>query len=370
MAAPSIAERAAFDFVRYASVWEDADVLCEALAPVARDERILSIASAGDNALALLTIDPEAVIAVDLSPAQLACVDLRVAAFRMLAHGDLLRFLGVTPGDDRPRVYRGMRAALSEGTRRFWDDRPSHVARGIIHAGKFERYFATFRTWALPILHSRKVVEELTRLSDPEAQRAFYERRWNTARWRFLFRLFFSRAVMGRYGRDPEFFAQVEGPVGERLFARARQALTEIPVTSNPFLIYILTGNFRPEALPRYLRPEHHETIRSRLDRLRIRRGSVEEVREEGLKGLNLSDVFEYMPLEEAKRCYRALLDKVSRGARLVYWNMLVPRPGAEWFPDRVRRLTGLADDLHRRDRAWFYTGFHIDEVISAEFPR
>ena len=45
----SIEERAAFDFVRYASVWEDADVLCAALAPVGRGGKLVSIASAGDN---------------------------------------------------------------------------------------------------------------------------------------------------------------------------------------------------------------------------------------------------------------------------------------------------------------------------------
>ena len=44
-----IEDRAAFDFVRYANCWEDADVLCEALR--ARPGiRALSIASAGDNA--------------------------------------------------------------------------------------------------------------------------------------------------------------------------------------------------------------------------------------------------------------------------------------------------------------------------------
>ena len=40
-----IEERAAFDAIRYGSVWEDADVLCEALAPVAKGGRLLTIAS-------------------------------------------------------------------------------------------------------------------------------------------------------------------------------------------------------------------------------------------------------------------------------------------------------------------------------------
>jgi hypothetical protein len=36
-------------------------------------------------------------------------------------------------------------------------------------------------------------------------------------------------------------------------------------------------------------------------------------------------------------------------------------RPDAE--AGRVRRLEGEAKALHARDRAWFYSAFHLDEV-------
>ena len=75
-------DRVAFDLIRYANCWEDADILCEALRPHP-GTRILSIASAGDNTLALLAEGAE-VVAADLSIAQLACVELRRAAFRRL----------------------------------------------------------------------------------------------------------------------------------------------------------------------------------------------------------------------------------------------------------------------------------------------
>src|ERR1041384_7536931 len=77
------AERADFSAIRYAQVWEDADVLIEGLA-IQPGDVCVSIASAGDNALALLTKDPSRVVALDLSPAQLACLELRVAAYKML----------------------------------------------------------------------------------------------------------------------------------------------------------------------------------------------------------------------------------------------------------------------------------------------
>ena len=87
-----VATRADFSGVRYAQCWEDADVLVEAL-DVRPDDVCLSIASAGDNALALLAEGPARVVALDLSPAQLACLELRVAAFRRLQHHELLALL-------------------------------------------------------------------------------------------------------------------------------------------------------------------------------------------------------------------------------------------------------------------------------------
>jgi S-adenosylmethionine-diacylglycerol 3-amino-3-carboxypropyl transferase len=350
-------------------VWEDADVLCEALAPVATGGRLLSIASAGDNALSLLTLDPAEVVAVDLSAAQLACVAIRIAAFRILGHEALLEFLGVHGHDPgvparRLETYRRIRAELPAEAATFWDARPGLVSGGVIHAGKFESYFRRFRRFVLPLVHSRAMVEELRAPRDAAARERFYVEHWDTWRWRALFRVFFSRFVMGRLGRDPEFFAHVDGPVATRILARTRYAFTALPTESNPYLAHCLTGNFKDGALPRYLRPEHGEAIRARLDRVRLVRCAAGEA-PGPFHGFNLSDIFEYMSAAEHERCYAALLDRALPGARLVYWNMLAPRARPASEAGRARPLEPLAGQLHARDRAWFYQRLHVDEVTA-----
>src|ERR1700676_5431730 len=115
-----VAVKADFSGIRYAQCWEDADVLVEAL-DVQPGDTCLSIASAGDNALAMLSRAPARVIALDLSPAQLACVELRVAAYRELSHPELLELIGSTPSKQRPALYRRCRSQLSPGAREFWD---------------------------------------------------------------------------------------------------------------------------------------------------------------------------------------------------------------------------------------------------------
>jgi S-adenosylmethionine-diacylglycerol 3-amino-3-carboxypropyl transferase len=111
-----IEERARFDLVRYANVWEDAEVLCPALAP-APGRRMLSIASAGDNAFALLAAGAE-VVAADLSPAQLALVELKRAAIRRLGYEEALAFLGIQRGaEDRRSVYERLERDLPASAR-------------------------------------------------------------------------------------------------------------------------------------------------------------------------------------------------------------------------------------------------------------
>lgn len=359
----SIARKARFDFVRYASVWEDADVLCEALAPVAAGGRLLSIASAGDNALALLTLDPAEVVAVDLNPAQLACLELRMAGFRELDRPELLAFLGVTPCRRRLETYRSLRPLLSPGAAAFWDRHPGAIRQGILHAGKFERYLRAFRRWLLPLAHSERRIRSLLAERSLEERRDFYRTQWDTRRWRALFGVFFSRPVLGRGGRDPAFLEHVRGPVAARLLDRTRYALTELPTHSNPYLTQVVSGGYSERALPRYLRPEWFAVIRERLDRVRIVRGAVDTVDGPSFDGFNLSDVFEYMSRGEHAASHASLVARAAPGARLVYWNLLAGR--ACPAGSRARRLSDLSAALHARDRAWFYTALHVDEVRS-----
>jgi S-adenosylmethionine-diacylglycerol 3-amino-3-carboxypropyl transferase len=360
------AARADFKEIRYAQVWEDADVLLEGL-DVRPGHVCLSIASAGDNALALLTRDPARVIALDLNPAQLACLDLRVAAYRELTHHELLELIGSRASSRRAELYARCRSALSTDGRRFWDARGVAIDAGIGSAGKFERYFALFRNRILPLVHPRRRVLDLLTPRDRRGRERFYTDQWDTWRWRLLFRLFFSRTAMGRLGRDPEFFRYVSGDVASRILERTRHALTELDPSANPYLHWILTGT-HGDVLPLALRPEHFDHIRANLDRLVWRRESVEEfVAKAGSHAIdryNLSDLFEYVSVDHYHRVLDGLVQAGRPKARLAYWNMLAPRRRPQSMAHRVQPLDALATKLHRVDHAFFYSAFVIEEVV------
>ncbi len=359
-----IDQRASFEIVRYANAWEDPEILLDALAP-GPASNCLSIASAGDNSFALLARAPALVVAVDISAVQIACVEIRRAAYIALDHDGFLGFLGFRPNDiDRAETYRALREHLSSDARNYWDRNIATIRGGIIHAGKFEHYFALFRDRVLPLVHGRRDVAGLLRPKTLQERREFYRRRWDTWRWRLIFNIFFSRFVMGRMGRDPEFFRYVEGSVAKRILARVEYALTELPTHDNPFINYILTGSFG-QALPFYARRENFAPIRDNLERLELVHGDVgDALRRFDLRfdAWNLSDIFEYMERDLFLSVASEILARCGEGARIAYWNMLVPRRISGEFPDTVRHLGERSEELFRKDRAFFYQAFHIDE--------
>jgi S-adenosylmethionine-diacylglycerol 3-amino-3-carboxypropyl transferase len=358
--------KADFGGIRYAQCWEDADVLLAAL-NVRPGGVYLSIASAGDNVLAILSRGPRRLVALDVNRAQIACLALRVAAFRELEHGELLELMGSTASRRRLGLYDRCRTHLTPEMRAFWDARRAAVAQGIGAVGKLERFLHLYRRYVLPLAHPRSRVERLFRPRDRRGRQRFYDVEWNNRRWRGTARVFFSRAVISRLGRDPRFFDYAEGGIAGHLLQRAGYALSVLDPAANPYLQWLLLGRHR-SALPYALRPENFQAIRANLDRLDVRVQSLEDFIEtpeaSGLDGFNLSDIFEYMSKANAHRLLEKLIGSGRQGARLVYWNLLAPRRRPGRLAQRLRPLEELAAGLLRMDQVFFYSALNVEEIL------
>lgn len=359
-----IAGKARFDQIRYAQLWEDADVLVAALGSKP-GASLASICSAGDNALAMLLLDPAKVVAVDLSATQIACLNLRIAMFRTLTHAEFLELIGSRPSSRRLSLLDRAAKELPREDRRLWDSQKDAIAEhGVGGIGKFERYFRLFRQYFLPLVHNRRTIADVFQ-SRPFPQREVFMRaRWNSWRWRLLLKLFFSNFVMGRLGRDPAFFDQVEGSAAQHVARRIEHAAVTLDPADNPYLHWILTGT-HGKALPLAWRPESYDIIRARLDRLELRHGSLEDLTRESRRfdGFNLSDIFEYMSPPVFEAVYGSVLAAANGGARLVYWNMMVPRRVPDAYRGRITTLSESERLGKAQDKAFFYSDFVVEEV-------
>lgn len=384
----AIETRARFDIVRYAQGWEDADVLVKAMSAsgstvstktgensgseawITKEKStnsrksFLSVAAAGDNVLALLLLNPEKIVAADLSQAQLYCLQLRIAAFKNLSYDDFIELMEGKPSQRRCAIATELISHLDEQSRLFWSDKISHIGSvGLGGIGKFERYFAIFRRYILPIIASKRLSNKLFEKMDKTAREEFFDKKWDSWRWRLATKLFFSNTVMGKLGRDPAFFDYVDGKLAQQVRNKVRHAVIDLEPHQNPYMQWILLG-YHKYALPMSWRKENYQFIRDRVDRIECFKGPIQEA--PGIfDGFNLSDIFEYMSPSLSQEVYSRLLEKAAPDARIVYWNMMVKRKLSENFKGKVRPVDELAKKLKFEDKAFFYSDLVIEDVIS-----
>ncbi len=351
-----------FDFIRYANCWEDADVLLEGLEPES-GKKIISVASAGDNSFSLLTSDPELVVAVDINPTQLYLVELKRAAIKYLNYEEFLGFLGFREMTHRKQVFANLKFAISSEAYSYWEQHFPQIEAGLIHQGKFEKYFKLFRTKILPCIHNVRTIQQLFAPKSAHEQTDFYHSTWNNWRWRTLFNIFFSKAVMGPLGRDPEFLKQVEVDVAKFIFNKAEIQLKSQEVQNNYFLKYILQGDFGT-SLPHFARRENFATIKENIDRLQIYEGLAEQAFQQygTFHYANLSNIFEYMDTQTFRAVATQFAERITAGGKLAYWNLMVERRFSEILGEDFHYRQAISEQLSTQDNGFFYKCFIIDQ--------
>ena len=187
----------------------------------------------------------------------------------------------------------------------------------------------------------------------------------NNARWNLLCKIFFSRTVMGRLGRDKAFFRYVNLNVGEHVLTRTKHALTELDPSENSYLYYIVNGEYK-DVLPLAYRKENFEAIKRNIDKLVLFTDTVETFIERDdidyISKYNLSDIFEYMDDTQMCKIYEKMITKSKPGTIIAYWNMLADKRISKYF-DNLEYKEKESEELLKKDKAFFYSKFIIEEI-------
>ena len=376
--------RVDFSLIRYSQCWEDTEVLLESL-NIQENDICFGILSAGDNVFSMLAENPKKVVALDISFPQIALAKLKKEVFNSLSYEEMLEFMGVMKSDKRIEIYDRIKENLDKEVKEYWDFNKEAIQKGIIHAGKFEKFFKIFREKILPFVHSKKRIEKLLEKKSRQERIEYYDNHWNNFRWKLMFKLFFSKYIVGKLGRDKEFFRYAEKNISEEMKERSRYALCEQNPYENPYINYILTGNYRKDCLPYFLRKENFDKIRKNLHKVEILQSSVEEYLDQidfKIDKFNLSDIFEYMSAENYSKLMGKIYDNAEDNALLAYWNLIVERNSEKLDYKKTdseiivtgkeinvkgkkyERMKELDKKLHEKDMTFFYTDFVVEKVI------
>jgi S-adenosylmethionine-diacylglycerol 3-amino-3-carboxypropyl transferase len=358
-----------FEDVLYANAWEDPAVDRAALR-IQPSDIVLAITSGGCNVLTYLLDDPRKVIALDLNPHQNHLLELKMAAFRKLSHRQLLGFFGVRPSTARLALYRDrLRPVLSDDARRFWDGLPARIARGLIHAGRYEKYMRLLRKVLITPTGRGRIARKMFETDDPAERKRLYRRRWLGPGWTILTRVMLGRRLNSLLF-DKAFFAYLDRdvPFGLHFAAKAEHALLRLPLKDNTFLSYILFGRYYDEQhLPPYLRRENFLTIRGRLDRIEIVTDGAARclagIGDSTIAKFSFSNIFEWMPPRAFEDLLREAIRVARDGAVVVYRNLLVPRERPASLEAWIRPRPDLAWPLGQADLSFIYDRFVVEQI-------
>jgi S-adenosylmethionine-diacylglycerol 3-amino-3-carboxypropyl transferase len=367
----------------YTQIWEDPRVDAEAL-QLDESSRILTISSAGCNVLNYLTRAPERILAVDVNRAHMALTRLRIAALRHLpSHDAFFQFFGVGASPKNVEAYyRHLHSHLDDATRHFWTSRPwaglrrpriTAFADGFYEQGVLPQFQGVAGTLSR-LLRGRRPEELLdaTTLADQrtffkECVAPFFDRpfvRWLAERPAALYSLGIPPRQFRALTEDTESIVDVYR-------RRLRRLVCEFPLEDNYFVWQAFGRQYDTEdrqALPAYLRREHHAQLRYHIDRVETQLASVTDALrkqpDSSFDSFVLLDAMDWMTSDAIAALWTELARVGEPGARIVFRTAGTDSVVESALPSSLRsRFTyerTRSEQLYHRDRSAVYGMFHL----------
>jgi S-adenosylmethionine-diacylglycerol 3-amino-3-carboxypropyl transferase len=359
------------DKLFFAQVREDPRLELTALAGCL-DGPIAIVGSGGCTALSLVAAGASDVVAVDLNRTQNHVVELKAAALGRLGAAGTLRFVGgqSAPASDRLATYDGLRDGLGPDARAYWDGHRRAVGRGVLTAGKTDRFVAAVFGAARVVAEPRSRVDALLACTTLDEQRELYHRSWDNRRWRAMFQVLFNRFVWSRV-LDPSFFEHADTPsFADYFHGCVEHCLTELPVRDNYFLHHMMRGTYAvgvEGGVPPYLDPANADAVAATGSRMRIVDGTfldhLRSVDDETVAGFSLSNICEWLTTDQIDELFAEIVRTARPGARLCFRNFL----GWTDVPDRWRdRLVEdpQGEKLIGQDRSMAQRRFVVCDIV------
>lgn len=364
----------------YTQIWEDpeADLAALQLAPGAT---VVTISSGGCNALSYLTADPARVIAVDLNPAHLALLKLKLAGLQALPdYAAFWQFFGAADRAENAALYLGhLRGRLDDEARDFWDGRDLQFRR---RADYFTRGFYRHGTLGgfIGFAHgmARLFGIDLGALIEPARNQE--ERRQALERIAAFFRsgpmrlLARSPALLFSLGIPPRQRELLAGPGGDLagvLHQRFLKLATGFPPEENYFAWQALARRYPGpgnHCLPPYLKESEFVSMRTRAHRIEPLQANMkcflEEAAPKSVNALVLLDAQDWMDDAEIAALWQAIDHAGAEDIRIIFRTAGAESPldqpafaklQAKWQRDGAQSATGFA-----ADRSGIYGGFHL----------
>jgi S-adenosylmethionine-diacylglycerol 3-amino-3-carboxypropyl transferase len=373
---------AGFRGLVYPQIWEDPVVDLEAI-EIEPLHHVVTIASGGCNVMSYLTANPARITAVDLSPAHVALLRLKIAAARHLpTWEEFYQFFGNASTTANIRLYdEYLKVHLDAQTRAYWERRTlfgqrlSAFKTGLYRKGLLGRFIAAGHGFAK--IYGRNL-EGLLSCQSLAEQRVYFERHIAPLFDNRLLRQLTSyRASLFGLGIPP---AQYEALCGGRpmhavLLERLRVLACDFPVERNYFAWQAFGRRYaagETGQVPPYLEWRNFSLVRERASRIDVKQSSLTDMlagmQPRSIDRFVLLDAQDWMTDEQLARLWTAIDASAAPGARVIFRTAgrdtilpgRIPADILERWSYHEARSRGFCT----RDRSSIYGGFHLYECM------
>lgn len=378
-----------FNGLIYNQIWEDPRVDIEGLR-LDEDSRLLTISSGGCNTLNYLTVQPQSIVAVDLSSCHLALTRLKLAAVAYLpGYDDLFRFFGCANDElNLVNYVRYLRDRLDEQTRQFWEG-GSRLRRWV--CGPRIEYFSSnlynhgsmglFIRLAHGLARIKKVDTRLLLTGCSQEEREILYQRYcepvlNSMPVKMLAKLPF---LLHALGVPPAQLERIKIEEGKDLLSvyqtRVKRLLVDFPPEDNYFAWQAFARCYdtvERRAVPDYLKEDFFHHLKSNVHRIQTYRSTLTAfLRSQPDNSLNrfvFLDAQDWMTPEQINELWTEVARVGRPGSRILFRTggsesvverALTPDLRARFIYERE-----FSVDLFRRDRSAIYGGVHVYEMI------
>ncbi len=371
----------AFSGLVYPQIWEDPAVDAAAL-ELGPGKRIVTIASGGCNVMSYLAKGPASITAVDLNPAHVALLRLKLAAIGALpTHEQFFRFFGHADEKANLALFdRFVAPALDAESRSYWNARRGFrgrridlFARNVYRFGLLGRFIGAVHLLAR--LYGKNPRRMLEAGSLEEQRRLFEETLapvFETRLVRFLTRLPVSLYGLGI---PPAQYACLDaasgGDMAGLLKDRLERLACDFPLEDNYFAWQAFGRGYDREnrrAVPPYLARDNWETVRANAPRAEVIHASMTDHLAarpvEDLDGYVLLDAQDWMSPDQVAELWTEI-DRTARpGARVIFRTAGDDGPLEAALPAEILARwvheKEISATLGAADRSSIYGAFHL----------
>lgn len=340
--------------------WEDPVIDAQALDIVPTDS-VLAVSGAGDNVLSLALAGPQKIDAVDLNPAQVYVLRLKIAAAQTLDYADFYHLFCLAPAPRARAIYSTFRHRLDPETRHYWDGHVQWIERGLYRAGHFGYAVAALRAY-LQLVCGTRTLEQFFECSSLAEQREFYLKRIGPRWWNPLARPFAALTpVLWLFGARRNQLKRIRGHnFANFLETGIARVLTTLPARENYFWQQVFLGRYL--VLPPYLQPENFVRLEHVVSRVETRVCRLDEILcalpENSVTCFNLLDAPDWLSTDETIECWKLLERAAAPGARVLFRSI----DSSYRLPDSISAhwQGGANPDWLARERTGVYAGVYL----------